>query len=309
MKPASSFPVALLLAGLSLASVTMAQQPAASASEDAILRRMETELGVDKLPPPSQPQPQALTRGFRTRGATQASPPPPPPAPAPAMETRTGFRLRGSRTRGGELEADSSPVILPTQPVVPVSTGARPQAVAVEQQQLPAPPPITVSKEKAQEMPLESLELPVLKGSETQLDIQFELNSTAYLDPAEASTQIARLAQIMGKRADIRIMVEGHCCDRGDEHHNNVLSCYRADAIAKHLALYLLAQDQTLQNVSADDAARQRAYSQARSRIDTIGFGETDPARRVQPGDSAGLAESKRLFNRRARCRLTLPSA
>lgn len=190
------------------------------------------------------------------------------------------------KSRGGELPMESSPVVL--------STTSSPQEPAASP---PPPPPLIIKKEQAEQFPVESLDLPAVKGSETHLDIQFELNSTAYLDPGEAAAQLARLAQIMGKRPDLRIMVEGHCCDLGEEHHNIVLSCCRAEAVADHLARYLVAQDTT----------RQLALPQARSRFETIGFGETDPLRRLLPGDSAALVESKRLTNRHARCRLAAP--
>lgn len=281
MKTSALLPLALASLGFVIAAP--AQQP--TASDDPALRRMEEELGVDKLPAPTPPtRPQMTTRGLRTQGSLTATPAPPPAAPPPT-ESRQGFRVRGGgfSVRGGELAPESSPVVLSPSSAAKISAAS------------PAPPPaVTISTDEAARLPVEAVALPAVKGSETQLDIQFELNSTAYLDPLEAAAQIARLAQIMGKRPDLRIMVEGHCCDLGDEHHNNVLSFYRAEALADHLSRYLMAQDTT----------GTLTFARARARFETIGFGENDPLRRVQPSDSAPLAESKRLTNRRARCRL-----
>ncbi|MBL9131715.1 MAG: hypothetical protein JNG86_10980, partial [Verrucomicrobiaceae bacterium] len=119
-------------AGLWIGTTASAQQPPA-APDDPALQRVEKELGVDKVPPP-----QALTRGFRARGSTDAAPPPPPPP----TEPRKGFRIRGGVTvvRGGELPPESSPVVLSTPP-----SQAAPASP-------PPPPAVTVQEKQAQKV-------------------------------------------------------------------------------------------------------------------------------------------------------------
>ena len=178
---------------------------------------------------------------------------------------------------GGELADDARPV------VVADPGGSLPVPV-------PAPTPVKLTQEEARkaEKEMEPVSTPVVADSEVLLDdVLFAFDSTAFLDPSEAQEKLQHLANVLHRHPDARLLIEGHTCDRGEERYNLVLSCYRANAVAAHLAHLGISRD----------------------RFITAGFGKSDPAKTVAPGDSAGLAEAKRIVNRRARLRLAAPQA
>jgi peptidoglycan-associated lipoprotein len=188
---------------------------------------------------------------------TQApAPPPPAPAPPPAMPTVT---LQASSTmiqQGGsstltwsstnataltiapsvgtvapEGTTSVSPAESTTYTITATGPGGNTDASARITVSAPPPPP----------PPAPSMTIDEMFASEVQ-DAYFDLDSADIR--ADARTALAKTADFVKEHPEIKVVIEGHCDERGSTEYNLALGDRRASAVKNFLASLGIPADQ-----------------------------------------------------------------
>lgn len=113
--------------------------------------------------------------------------------------------------------------------------------------------------------------LKTTRVEEVQLDVHFELNSSALQN--EYSAEIEKLAKFMKKYSDLNVVLEGHTDSTGEEDYNQMMSTKRADAVKQAL----------IQN-----------FGVTPDRISVRGFGEMNPVAGNETRE--GRAKNRRVI-------------
>lgn len=109
-------------------------------------------------------------------------------------------------------------------------------------------------------------------------NIYFKLDSTELSDHA-STLQLKEIASALKSRdlSGVAFLIEGHTCDIGEEGYNLKLSARRAEAVKAWLVKQGIASE----------------------RLAVLGFGEEEPAVKLEGKESAAQQERKRAKNRR----------
>jgi peptidoglycan-associated lipoprotein len=192
------------------------------------------------------------------------APPPPPPAPTASLSASPNNVEKGQQTQLtwrtenatdvsiegiGPVQPNGSQMVTPEQSttykVTAKGPGGEQSATARVTVNVPAPPPV--------------MEQPVTQTDEQWFaqnvkDVYFDYDSAAIRSDAQQA--ITAAAQALGQKPSFRILIEGHCDERGSTEYNLALGDERARAVKNALV-----------------AAGVNA-----SRINTTSFGKEKPA-------------------------------
>jgi peptidoglycan-associated lipoprotein len=151
-----------------------------------------------------------------------------------------------------------------------VGFGCQKKVTKVE---IPPPPPAVEAPKPTPPPPVEEFK-PIDIGPELQRILQ-----TIYFDfdkydlRPDAITKLEPIARFLQDHAQVRVLAEGHCDERGSSEYNMGLGENRAKAVKKYLTTYGIAAD----------------------RLETTSYGKERPARMNCGADAACNGENRRV--------------